>query len=391
MIDPGKSTPTPEDLTAYLTLKGWHRQEGGRSASIWSPSVPTEADDWMDSALLVPHVPSAADYADRVSMLVEQLSMLQQRPPDTIRREASLVHFDVAPVRAADPAIDDSIPLQSGLELYSAAKKIVVAAAGATMRRQSHFGRQIPSAAREHAQHVRVGQTERGSYIVPIISRARFGLAESVPEQHLDVQVEESLFDRRVMSTLATALGTLEQLTDPGRPPEGPDLTDAVHEGVSRELCVGLAKALRAPAISDLSIAFQWAPATSPPRGAPASVAFTDDTVDLLDHISESLRVLDLPREDVLYGLVTELRHRPNDAEPRVGVEALIGRRVRTVYMTLTPEQYEVAKECHERSKVLVRGKLRAPTGERASMEVDYFGPDASLIDVGLTGAGTTS
>ena len=385
MSEAEASIPTPDDLTAYLTLRGWQRREGGRSASIYS-----NPDDFRTSPLLVPLLTSARDYADRVLMLMQQLSVLQHESVETVRRDASLVHFDVAAIRAADEtAIDDSIPLQAGVELYSAARKMVVAAAGATLRRASHFGRSLPGAAREHSRVVRLGQTQRGSYVVPIISRARFAL-QNAPEEHLDIKVEESLFERRVMSTLATSLGTLEEIAVNMRhKPNKADIADAVSVGVSRELCLGVLTALKSPAISELSIAFQWAPATNRPRDAPERVAFTDEAMLSLQGIAESLRVLDLPLEDVLYGLVIELRHRPNDEQRRVGVEALIGRRVRTVYMDLTPEQYEIAQECHERSKVLVRGQLRAPVGDRAEMAVDYFGPDASLLDIGSQGAVT--
>lgn len=376
------STPQPDDLSAYLTLNGWRREEGGHAASIW---LNNDLHEDEGAPLLLPHVTTARDYPDRVSMLLEQLAGLRSESVEKVRRDAALVHFDVASIRAADEtAIDDSIPLQAGLELFTAARKMIVAAAGATERRASHFGRSLSGKAREHSHVVRVGQTQRGSYIVPIISRARYALEQPVSEAHLDVEVEESLFDRRVMSTFARALGTLEELAvTHGRTPKGSEVTDAVSEGVSRELCTGVLKALKSPSISDLSVAFQWAPATTPPRGAPDSVAFPDSAKGSLIDLAERLRTLDLPRKDVLYGLVTELRHRPNDPARRVGVEALVGRRVRTVYMNLTPEQYEIAQACHERSKVLVQGQLRAPAGDRAEMLVESFQPDAPLdLDV---------
>jgi hypothetical protein len=381
------------DLRTYLTLQGWHMRDGGRSASLWENRDIPEPDRF-DQMLLLPHIESAPDYGDRVSMAIEQLAQFQEESAEAILQKAALVHFDVAPMRAADDsaAIDDSIPLEAGYELYTAARKMIVAAAGATIRRQSHFGRSLPWAAREHSRSVRIGQTQRGSYIVPIISRARFGVdANRPPDQHLDVDVEESLFDRRVLTTFAGALGALQDLTDSDRVAHPSEIADAVSVGVSRELCVSLANALDAQEISSIDISFEWSPAATPPRNVPTKVSFSDASAQLLHDFGDSLKTLDRPREDVIFGMVTDLRYRTNDPEGRVGVETLIDRRPRAVWMNLTPEQYEVAKQCHGHSKVMVRGRLNIPKGGRAEMDVTYFGPDASLLDQGLRGVETPS
>jgi hypothetical protein len=379
-----------DDFRTYLLLHDWHMRDGGRSASLWA-NMHAPEHDRLNQSLLLPHIESAPDYADRVSMAIEQLAQIQEEPAEAIRQKIALVHFDVAPMRASDPAgIDDSIPLEAGYELYTAARKMIVAAAGATIRRQSHFGRSLPLAAREHSRSVRIGQTQRGSYIVPIISRARFGVAANQPpEEHLDVDVEESLFDRRVLTTFAGALGVLQELSDSHRTAHPTEIADAVSVGVSRELCASLAGALDAQEISSIDISFEWSPAATRPRDVPASVSFSDASAELLHDLADSLKVLDRPREDVIFGIVTDLRNRPSDPESRVGVETVINRRRRNVWMKLTPEQYEVAKQCHEHSKVMVRGRLSTPMGGRAEMEVTYFGPDASLLDQGLQGVET--
>jgi hypothetical protein len=200
--------------------------------------------------------------------------------------------------------------------------------------------------------------------------------------------VEESLFDRRVLTTFAGALGVLEEITTSDHEARRAEITDAVSSGVSRELCLNLAKALDVQEISGIDIGFEWAPATVQPRDVPARVSFSDESAKVLHSLAESLKILDQPREDVIYGMVTDLRHRSNDPEGRVGVEAMIGRRPRTVWMNLTPDQYEVARRCHERTKVMVRGRLSAPAGGKAEMQVQYFGPDSALfderLDVGL-------
>ena len=117
----------------------------------------------------------------------------------------------------------------------------------------AQFGRSLPGKARQHSQVVRLGQTRR------LVHRShhRVGLTTGWPNQrrldhHLDVKVEQSLFDRRVMSTFAHAMGTLEEIAvKRGKEPTGAELSDAVGDGVSRELCIGVIKALKSKVISD--------------------------------------------------------------------------------------------------------------------------------------------
>lgn len=379
----------PEDISAYLLLKGWGLVEQGGSASIWTNEQYASASQ-IDGRLLVPQIEQASDYGDRADMLVSELARLEGTPPRQVARDIALIHFDVVPVTATGSGVDDSIPLQSAQDIFATARKMVVSAAAATMRRQAHFGKTTPWAARHHAHSVRVGHTRRGSYVVPILSRARFGLNTVRSVDHLDVAVEEQLFDRRVMTTLAQALQTIETIVSgPDPASRGSEVADAVSVGVTRDLCLGITRSLGSKSISDLSVSFEWAPATTHPRGVPAEVRFSKEMLPPLESLSDRLLVLERPREDVIFGHVTDLKHRPGEPEGRVGVETIVGRRVRTVWMTLTPEQYAIARECHDRSKVVVRGVLRSQIGSRPEMDVLFFGPDVSLLDEGPLGVDT--
>ncbi|MEU8540279.1 hypothetical protein AB0C52_09850 [Streptomyces sp. NPDC048717] len=143
--------------------------------------------------------------------------------------------------RAEDDDIaEGTIPLVSGIGLFASSQRLMVSASAAKIRRQGDYGKSIPRAAHKHARRPRLGQARPGSYIVPVISSARFGqlVGEGVDESQLEVGADESYFERRMLTTLSHALVTPAEMTVvSGRAPTRDEMRTAVDEGVSSELC----------------------------------------------------------------------------------------------------------------------------------------------------------
>ncbi len=207
MSSSGVTVPLPDDVAAYLRIKGWEVESSGSVAALWRRKG--------GEPLLVPHLPNAPDYSKRVHLLTSELARVERRDASRVEEDMTRVYCDISNVTAKHPFLEtDSIPLESGVGLYLATKRMVIAAAGATLRRQGHFGHSLPRRAREHAHNVRLGHSRQGSYTVPIISLAKV-VAPQVRDR-LDIEAEESLFDRRVMITFARALGALQELSAKG-------------------------------------------------------------------------------------------------------------------------------------------------------------------------------
>jgi hypothetical protein len=367
-------------IQSYLSSKGWQQRIAGQVAELWDNSR-----NYPGAEVLVPVVEQAADFSGRVQILISDLANLEQRDEDAVSFAISTTFFDVTDLEARHPQlIDDSIPLDSGATLFVSAQKLVVAAAGATIRRQGHFGRQMPKQARSHASHVRLGQTRRGSYILPVISRAQPLPDISTDEEpHLDLGVERALFDRRVMATFAEALDALQQMAVREKStPTTSEILDSVGAGVSREMCRALADVVKSDSVARLDISFNWASGVSAPMNTASELSFPKESAIIIDEISKVLRRTPREREDVLYGLITDL-HWGSDEEGsrRVGLETIIDRGRRTVWFDLDEVSYEQAMRYHElRQRVIVRGVLRTIPGQQSSMRVSHFGPDLTLF-----------
>ncbi|MFD0505167.1 hypothetical protein ACFQ0G_24345 [Streptomyces chiangmaiensis] len=365
----------PEQIRSYLKVTGWAPVSGGSVAELWNLPGPA------DEVVLVPMKPGAPDFNKRTRILIQDLARVEARDVQTVHDAIATVYHDVTDLRASDPSLSDgSISLESGYELFVSTKRLRVASAAATIRRQGHF-RNFPSRARDQAREVRLGQTRRGSYIVPIISQARSPEDVYAPRQdHIDVQVEETLFDRRVTATMSRALGVLEDMAGAEREPTRSEINDSIGEGVTYELCRALTKVVNTDSVSTLDVSFNWSRVAAPPPGTPAQVEFNRDAIDIVDRVSEQLKTKIYTREHLIYGVVTDLSRHPEDDTGRVGVQTLIQRRSRTVWMDLPDRDYHAAVHCHDAGiPVRVRGTLTSPPGGQAHMEVVDFGPDPSL------------
>ncbi|WP_157521961.1 hypothetical protein [Herbidospora cretacea] len=374
-----------KEITTYLGLEGWTPSMGGSIAEIWTH------EEHSSENILIPKIEAASDFPKRVRLLLRDLSRIEQRDPDEISREISLVHYDVTNLRAQHPQlIDNSIPLTAGYDLFQAARKLVISSAAATIRRQGHFGKSVPHQARDHARHVRLGHTQRGSYILPVISRALPAAAETPAEDnriHLDINVEESLFDRRVISTMASALKTLEDMAvTADRMPSARTVTEAVAEGVSREMCQALDAVISSEAVAELDVTFDWSRSMRPPGANIRNISFPKESAVIVERIAEQLKSVRQEREHVLYGLITDLHHEAEEGAlgGRVGMETILDHRRRVVWFDLDEDTYQLAVRCHgSRKRVIARGILRL--GNPPVMTVSYFAPDTTLMDSNVT------
>ncbi|MBR7824682.1 hypothetical protein KDK95_00050 [Actinospica sp. MGRD01-02] len=369
--------PGSGEVLAYLRHTGWAQSGRTRVAEFWTRP------DSEDFELLVPLIQSASDYEKRIRLLADDLAQIEHRDPAHIQQDIAHVYDDVTDLRALGSDTDDSIPLQAGINIFNSARRLVVAAASATLRRQSHIGRSVQARARQHADRVRLGHTKRGSYIVPIISRARPPeLDPRADTPPVSAEIEESLFDRRVMVTMSRALGTLADMAVSRETmPRPAEVTEAVGQGLSYELCKAVVDVLSPGELDALDVTFNWARAASPPINPTGTLVFPSESVRPLDEIATQLRTLPREREDIIFGVVQDLHDAEDEPDTTIGVKTLVERRVRTVWITLDKASYRIALQCHtNKQRVVARGVLRTPPGRRATLIPSYFGPEDTLI-----------
>ncbi|MFK4085023.1 hypothetical protein ACI2LF_12995 [Kribbella sp. NPDC020789] len=350
----------PEDVTSWLTANGWERISSGRgAAALW-----TRARD----ELLQPLTQEALDYPLRLDEMLRTLSKVEERDPTQLTQEIANEGADICEWRAEGESTHDAtISLEDGSRLIQGARSAFVAAANATIHRRGYFGHSSARAAREYAKSVRMAQTRRGSYIIPIISRIPSATLTARDQQDtLEIQVEAQPFERRVMARLAEALTTVEELAvDVADAPSTQILNQAVASGVSHELCASLADVLSADSVEGLSISFGWA-RRLPVQRHIGRVRLPKNCLPILISMAEELRGSEVVAEQTVVGYVRGHRGEPDEESREVTVRASVGQRDRLVRMSLGRDDFHQAlMAADERRPVFVTGTLAREPGRQ--------------------------
>ncbi|KAA0921887.1 hypothetical protein [Streptomyces apricus] len=367
-----------DEIVSYLSRSGWQRSISGPLAEVWQPG----GDE--DTSILVPKKPDAPDFSKNLHILTGELAKKENRSPDEIRLEISRQFVDVTDLRAEDEDISDgTIPLLAGIGLFNSAHRLMVSAAAATLHRQGYYGNSMPKAAHKHARRMRLGQTRPGSYIVPIISNARFGelVNDSFDEPRIEAGADDSYFERRMLTTLSGALEVLAEMTIVrDHAPTRDEMRDAVDEGVSSELCAAVLDVIGKGSVDVFDVTFNWAPTSLPPASTAGKIVFAGGAAELIQQVESDLKEANAPAERILYGVIRRLSLKKNENTGHVSMETVLDGKTRVVSFELPLDVYRRAARYHgERRPVVVRGILDATPGKRATMNVSAFDADRSV------------
>lgn len=359
----------PEDAEAYLRGKGWERTSSGQGpAELWQKVTPNGREE-----VLIPLAAGASDYASRWSDLIQRLAAIESATPDSVFDAVLYAGADVVEWRAVEvDEYDFTLPLDAAQRLISGARDAVIAAASTAIQRRSFYGHRKTKQAREQAKLVRMGQTRRGSYVVPIISRIPVvDAATKLTEADRLLEATVVPFQRQVFANLASGLSAVHQLAvEAGRAPTKKQLYESVRSGVSAELCSAVTTALSTAAVRDLTVSFAWSARLPRPATTTGLLNFPSGVEPILLRMQDDLREADQPARQDVVGTVINLHHDEGDDQPEVTVRMALGTQRRQVKMRLEPRQHEVATECYRtRQPIRATGVLTSPRGGSLLLE----------------------
>jgi hypothetical protein len=344
----------PADVTAWLRVHGWSL----------SGSLADVAERWQNEArsVLVPMLTTSPDFPLRWNEMLARLSAATDTDPAGVLLAVSKSGSDIAEFRASGQ-IDDSLPLGDASMLIESVRRAMQASANSALQPRSYYGHSLPDAARDHARNVRMGQTRRGSYIVPVISRLPILEPEDTDDAVLFEDVSYQPFARTAMLRLADGLSALRDLTHGATQPSRQRITDAIGAGVSSELCDAVASTLEAESIGNLDVSFAWAerlPATSARTG----VVLEGEAAPLIRTVASILKGQPIVGRQTFVGYVKRLDRGEDDEIGRITLRALDNDKARNITMDLNDADYHVAGEANtERRMVSATGILHREPG----------------------------
>jgi hypothetical protein len=341
----------PGDAMAYLASRGWRRLGDVRRMARWV---------WPDDEgleVLVPLEPRLVDFIARVHDLVLGLSLAEERSPDAVLRDLLAARTDAVRIRVRPPGErDGSIPIDDGVVLVQQARGLLVAAARSAVEPRAQHSHRPPNVVREYLNRVRLGQSERGSYVVTLLSPV--GVDATVAERAGRLPVDDA-FARRAVTTLAVALETAREAAE--RITAGHvrvrSFLETVERGVSANLCDALVK-IGGRQQRGFSVTFGWAP-VEPVRGLAVTIEFRDHAIPVLSQAAALLRTADEYGQGMLQGRVVRLQRQSDRGPGRVVVRGFLGQQSRRVAMDLEAEAYDLAILAHQQGlRIAVEGRL---------------------------------
>jgi hypothetical protein len=339
------------DVATYLRTRGWERLEHpSRDVSYWRRVIEVERFE-----VLLPHHHDWSDHLDLLTALVDTVARAERRSALSLLHDLSTATSDVIRLRAvAGPSSDGTIGVGDGLRLVDCLRRVALAAACTAVEpRRAYHKRKFTEATR-FVDRLRLGQTERGSFVLTALSSVTPALTEDPAGQEPDP------FERKVTRTLAQALSGLEAAALQGILENQIDPFEReVERGVSADLCEAIALLGESEVIEQIDFEIAWSPVRPAPLVA-RRASFTKAVFPVIRSAGASFRERTPVEEFELEGITTHIT-RPGEARRgEAKILAVIDGRQRLITVVVEGQDWEIAsKSMTERVLLRCDGELR--------------------------------
>ena len=349
-------------VRAYLTGKGWKEQTPhieadhsvvARNWALWTSAF-DEGRNMRE--LVLPVRSDLSDYSRRLNEALDDLEMLEERPKSLIANDIRNSRFDIIRVRIASPDTDDgSLGLEEAADAVTRAREMLLAGACSTIEPRMYYAPRKPQAAYDYVRKVRLGQTERGSFVFTLLSPVTPALHAAVSDMFV-----EDPFERRVTAKLAQGIGAMiEAAASAGETQELAPFENAVQSGLSANLCdaiAGLSKGTLRD--RDIELSFAWALTRLAPRQS-ASFRIDVGSAELIEAAAAQLKAKAPLEEFEVMGPVVRTHREPAADIGKVVVRALVEGTWKNVGFDADSQKFNLATRALDAHQIVsVKGTL---------------------------------
>lgn len=339
---------SPITVQAYLRSRGWAEVER------WDGRAVVYRDTSENWQVLLPLQAELGDYEARMSDVVRAVAGAEERSELSVLIDLTTSGADIVRIRAVENAEDGSLPIDAGVQLYQQAREMLLSAACAAAspeKPRAVFYSRKPQSATDYIDSLRIGQTEKGSYIITLLSPVPPALDAS-GQLSLGPQFEPDPFERKVTKTLigalvATKAAVVEALT---RDSQVDHFEEHLSEGVNANLCEALAQLTEAGGTVDIDVS--WAEVrplferTTPQH----RVRFEAQTSSVLVKAAEFLRTKEPMTSQQLQGWVYGPKRPPKAKLGQASLKVFVDEKpVSVTAVDLDDEKYALLAEANKR------------------------------------------
>ncbi len=323
---------------AYLSANGWVREEPwSTTADLYGwPQVEGEV-------AIVPTSEECADYGTRIYQIAGQIAGVQGRTRGNVLTELSLAESDLVRLRVPSAFADDTVRLTDGAAVLAEARNLLLAAACSTERPQRMYRAGKNKRASEYLRQVRLGHSERGSYVINLLSP----VAPSLRQGGLLLPPKDP-FERQVTRQLASGLRASRQALD--RVNRGvadiAEFDGRLDEGISANLCRSIAGLTEAG--DGLHVSVSWAlTRPDPDEHERVTVSFRPPDVAVLQEVGRALSARQERTDEEIQGYVARLSRDQSEPEGVATIKAFLDRRMTSVRAVFDPADYRTITRAH--------------------------------------------
>ncbi|RAU21684.1 hypothetical protein CU669_11950 [Paramagnetospirillum kuznetsovii] len=339
---------SPITVQAYLLSRGWAEVERWEGRAVVYRGA---SEKWQ---ALVPLNAELGDYEARMVDVVRAVASAEERSELSVLIDLTTTGADIVRIRAVENAEDGSLPIDAGVKLYQQAREILLSAActaASPDRPRAVFYSRKPQSATDYIDSLRIGQTEKGSYIITLLSPVAPALDDS-GQLSLGPQFDPDPFERKVTKTLIGALvatkAAVAEALDKDSQVE--HFEEHLRDGVNANLCEALAHLTEAGGTIDIDVS--WAEVRPLfERTAPQhKVRFEAQTSQVLLKAAEFLRTKEPMTGQQLQGWVYGPKRPPKAKLGQASLKVFVDEKpVSVTAVDLDDETYALLAEANKR------------------------------------------
>ena len=362
---------SPVNVIGYLRAHGWVRySELQGRFSVWKhPQHP-------DAEVVIPASRDARDFPLQLAEALQELEDVEQRPQLDILKDLNQSGFDVLRLASIGPnTTDGTVCVYDGVQLVERARDMLLAAACAAVSPRRVFHSRKPVQALDYMSNARLGQTERGSYVLTLLSPVAPQL-HAYSDTHL---FPDDPFERHVVKTLAVSVNATlvaaEEVASSAAP-SFDTFVEKVPQGVSANLCEAVAGLFKTTEAQTVELSVSWALNRPLPNAIPARTRITEDFVPIIQEAARYFRFSDVLEEYEVRGPVIKLERGGGDPVGRATIYAMVEGGLRKVTVELSDVDYHTAVAAHDNGlPVRLIGNVKKEGRSYKVAQYSGFGP----------------
>lgn len=353
----------PLDVIAYLKSYGWVQGErSSLAAKRLVLNLTSETHDEFE--IVVPLEASFRDYGIRVAEILKTLEIVEERSQLDIWKDITTSSVDLMRIQPdIETWPDGSVGIEQGNALVQQTRDVLLAAACATVKPSKVFPNRKPQEAMDYMKKARLGQTEKGSFVLTVLSPVNPNLSDQ-----LKLFTDEIPFERRVMEMLFRSLVALREASIAGMTNQNMEpFGAAVTNGVSANLCEALVGLYNQADIKSLAFRMTWARTRQHDPHMISEAQITHDIMPLIEEGGRWLRRTAPIENTTVAGMPFILEHQYGQGR-QIIVSTIIDGKPRTVHIDLTEAEYNRAIEAHRSEKMIKCDGILTREGRRFTL-----------------------